>query len=91
MQVTPLHSAASVRNLEAARLLLEHGAPGMVNARQQGGWVPIHTAAQNGDRPMVELLLKHHADPKLANDEGKTAAMVAREKGHMELAAWLEK
>jgi ankyrin repeat protein len=90
-QVMPLHSAASARNLEAARLLLEHGAPGIVNARQQGGWVPIHAAAQNGDRPMVELLLRHRADPKLTNDDGKTPAMVAREKGHEELAALLEK
>jgi ankyrin repeat protein len=87
-QVMPLHSAASSRNLEAARLLLEHGAP--VNARQQGGWVPIHAAAQNGDRPMVELLLKYRADPKLANDEGKTSAMVAREKGRAEIATLLE-
>jgi uncharacterized protein len=87
-QVMPLHSAASSRNLEAARLLLERGAP--VNARQQGGWVPIHAAAQNGDRPTVELLLKHQADPKLANDEGKTPAMVAREKGHAEIATLLE-
>ncbi len=86
-RVMPLHSAASARNLEAARLLLEHGAP--VNARQQAGWVPIHAAAQNGDRPMVDLLLKHHADPKLANDEGKTPGMVAREKGHGEIAALL--
>jgi uncharacterized protein len=90
-QVMPLHSAAAARNLEAARLLLEHGAPGIVNARQQGGWVPIHAAAGNGDRPMVELLLKHSADPKLANNDGKTPAMVAREKGHEELAALLEK
>lgn len=90
-RVMPLHSAASARNLEAARLVVEHGAPGIVNARQQGGWVPIHAAAQNGDRPMVELLLKHHADPKLANDEGKTPVMVARAKGHEELAALLEK
>jgi len=88
--VMPLHSAASARNLEAARFLLEHGTPGMVNARQQAGWVPIHAAAQNGDRPMVELLLKHHADPKLANDAGKTPAMVAREKGYEEIAALLE-
>ncbi len=87
MQVMPLHSAASARNLEAVRLLLEHGAP--VDARQHGGWVPIHEAAQNGDRPMVELLLKHGADPKLVNDEGKTPAMVAREKGHDEIAARL--
>src|SRR6202795_2356550 len=89
-QVRPLHSAASARNLEAARLLLEHGAPGIVNARQQGGWVPIHAAAQNGDRLMVELMLNHHADPKLANDQGKTSAMVAREKGHEEIATLLD-
>lgn len=89
MKVMPLHSAASSRNLEAARLLLEQGAP--VNARQQAGWVPIHAAAQNGDRAMVELLLRHKADSKLANDEGKTAAAVAREKGHPEIAALLER
>lgn len=89
MKVMPLHSAASARNLEVARLLLERGAP--VNARQHGGWVPIHSAAQNGDRAMVELLLLHKADPRLANDEGKTPAAVAREKGHVEIAALLEK
>lgn len=87
-QVMPLHSAASARNLEAVRLLLEHGAP--VNAPQQSGWVPIHAAAQNGDRPMVELLLKHGADPALTNADGKTPAAVAREKGHHEIAALLE-
>jgi ankyrin repeat protein len=86
-QVMPLHSAASARNLEAARLLLAHGAP--PNARQQHGWVPIHAAAQNGDRAMVELLLQHGADPRLANDEGKTPATVAREKGHEEIATLL--
>ncbi len=90
-KVMPLHSAASARNLEAARLLLEHGVPGMVDARQQGGWVPIHAAAQNGDRAMVELLLANHADPTLANDEGKTAAVIAKESGHVEIAALLEK
>lgn len=89
MKVMPLHSAASARNSEAARHLLEHGAP--VNARQHGGWAPLHAAAQNGDRAMVELLLRHGADTKLANDEGKTAAMIAREKGHEELAGLLEK
>ena len=47
-------------------------------------------AVQNGDRPMVELLLKYRADPKLANDTGKTSAMLAREKGHAEIATLLE-
>lgn len=89
MKVMPLHSAASARNLESARALLENGAP--VNARQHGGWAPIHAAAQNGDRAMVELLLQHDADPHLASDEGKTPAAVASEKGHSEIAALLEK
>jgi len=88
MKVMPLHSAASARNLEAARLLLAHGAP--ANARQHGGWAPIHSAAQNGDRAMVELLLQHGADPLLANYEGKTPAAVAREKGNTEIAVLLE-
>lgn len=89
MQVMPLHSAASARNLEAARLLLEHGAA--VNAQQHGGWAPIHAAALNGDRPMVELMLRYHADPKLPNDAGKTPAMVAREEGHEDIATLLDK
>ena len=88
-QVMPLHSAASSRNLAAARFLVEHGAP--VNARQQGGWVPIHAAAQNGDREMVDLLLAHGADVEIANNDGKTPAMVAKDKAHTEIAALLEK
>jgi len=87
-RVMPLHSAASARNLEAARLLLEHGAP--VDARQQGGWVPLHAAAQNGDRDMVALFISHRADTKITNDDGKTAAMIAREKGHTHVADALE-
>jgi ankyrin repeat protein len=38
---------------------------------------------------MVQLLLEHGADLKLANDEGKTPAAVAREKGHGEIAEML--
>ncbi len=87
-EVMPLHSAASSRNLPAARLLVEHGAP--VNARQQGGWVPIHAAAQNGDGDMVELLLAHGADVGIANNDGKTPSMVARDSGHLPIAAILE-
>lgn len=87
-RVMPLHSAASARNLEGARLLLESGSP--VNARQQLGWTPIHAAAQNGDRALTELLLKHGADPTLANDQGQTPAMVATEKGHVEIAKLLD-
>jgi ankyrin repeat protein len=88
-RVMPLHSAASARNVAAARLLLEHGAP--VNARQNGGWAPIHAAAQNGDEAMAELLLKHGADSEVVNDDGKTPAMIARQKGHETVAVLMER
>lgn len=88
MRVMPLHSAASARNLEAARMLLKHGAA--VNARQQGGWAPLHAAAQNGDRAMVDLLLGHGADPRVTNDEGQSPATIARQKGHRAIAELLE-
>ena len=41
----------------------------------------MHAAAQNGDTEMVRDLTEHHADPKARNDEGKTAADLAEEKG----------
>jgi ankyrin repeat protein len=76
MQVMSLHSAAAVRSVPVAKLLLEHGAS--PNARQQGGWTPLHAAAQHGDLPMAQLLLKFEADKSVMNDDGLTAAAVAR-------------
>ncbi len=71
MRVTPLHSAAAARNIETARDLLERGAD--PNARQQGGFAPIHAAAQNADDELHELLIAHGADAELPVDDGRTA------------------
>ena len=87
MRVRPLHSAAAARDAESVRLLVEAGAD--VNARQHGGWAPVHAAAQNGDAATLDLLLAAGADPAAGNDAGRTAADVAREAGHGELAARL--
>lgn len=81
----PIHAAAAGRHIEICALLLEHGAD--VNARQHGGFTPLHTPAQHGDRAMVELFLKHGADPSAKTDEGKTPADVASGQGNMEIAA----
>jgi ankyrin repeat protein len=59
MRVQPLHSAASARNLDGARLLLAAGAD--PNAGQQGGFLPLDAAVQNGDEAMQELLRAHGA------------------------------
>lgn len=90
---TPLHSAvatdAGPRDLGIVRALLEAGAP--VNARSGSGGTPLHTAAFLGDTEVAELLLARGADPRIANNEGRTAVDVARERGHAALAERLER
>jgi uncharacterized protein len=86
-RVTPLHSAAAGRHPDIVSLLLEHGAD--PNARQRGGWTPLHAAAQNGDSSSVEALLAAGADPVTRHDAGSSAADLAEEAGHSELAALL--
>jgi ankyrin repeat protein len=90
---TALHAAlAGQRAEERARVvrqLVEGGAD--VNATQHGGWAPIHQAAANGDRDTAALLIARGARAGVANDAGVTAAALARQRGHDELAAWLER
>src|ERR1043165_3993582 len=50
-RVAPVHAAASVGDVETMRLLLDRGAD--PNARQHGGFTPIHAAAGNGDTAMA--------------------------------------
>ena len=80
-QVRALHSAAAHRDagmaLELVRRLLAAGAA--PNVCQQGGWTPLHEAAQRGHADMVALLLQHGAERGLRSDEGKTALDLARD------------
>ncbi|MDT8286529.1 MAG: ankyrin repeat domain-containing protein [Elusimicrobiales bacterium] len=59
---TPLHSAAYFGAVDAARLLIEHGAD--VNARAYLGATPLHFAAGMGRTRMVQFLLEKGADPE---------------------------
>lgn len=88
-QNQPLHAALALgKNPETIRLLLEHGAP--VNAAQAGGFTPIFSAASANRRDLAELLFSHGADPGQKSDAGKTPADFALERGHADLAAWLD-
>jgi ankyrin repeat protein len=57
-----------------------------VDARQAGGFTPLHAAAQNGDPEMVELFLSAGAGPEIRTDDGRTAAELAEEAAHPDVA-----
>jgi hypothetical protein len=85
----PLHAALALgRNVESVRLLLAHGAD--PNATQAGGFTALFSAATANRKDLAELLMAHGAHAHHRSDFDKTAADFARERGHADLAAWLE-
>jgi ankyrin repeat protein len=88
LRVAPLHSAVASGKVELLDLLLSHGAkPDCAEAVDA---TPLHSAAGHGSREMVRRLLAAGADRDCRTKDGKTAADLAREYGHAELAAELE-
>ena len=87
IQTTALQAAAASGDFESARLLLGAGAD--PNRTQPGGFTALHAAAANGDEPLADLLLAHGADRAARIDDDKSAADLAGERGHAELAALL--
>ena len=85
----PLHAVLALsRNPETIQLLLANGAD--ADALQVGGYTPIFSAAAANRRDLAEFLVKHGAHPHRRNDQGKSPADYARERGHTDLAAWLD-
>jgi ankyrin repeat protein len=87
LSVLPLHSALADGRKEIARVLIS--AKTDVNAANGEGWTPLHYTASNGDVETTELLLSKGANSKAARTDGATPADLAREKGHLSLAARL--
>ena len=46
-----------------------------INQHDAAGKIPIDTAAELGDKPLVSKLLEHGADPSMVNTETNTSAM----------------
>lgn len=84
----PIHAAAArAGNVAMVAALLDGGA--QVNARQHGGFTPLHQAAQNGDAELVTLLLSRGARRSMVTDKDLTACDLAEEAGYRELAGRL--
>lgn len=86
-KVTALHAAVSSNQPQIAEWLLDAGAD--VNARQQMDYTPLMGAAANARIAILDLLLARGADPALRTADGKSAADLAREHGHEEVAVRL--
>jgi ankyrin repeat protein len=82
-----LHLAAWGGHRNVCALLLEHGVP--VDEAQDGGLTPLHIAAQRGDFALASLFVLNGARCDLESDAGKTAADLAYEFEHDDLAAYL--
>jgi uncharacterized protein len=74
-RVPPLGTAAFVRSVSLARLLLDAGAD--VNGQGEGGFTPLHAAAENGDAELVRELLNRGADPDVENAAGRSPTDLA--------------
>ena len=72
----------SRRELEAARLLLEHDAE--VDAKNKTGRTPLHLASLDGYTEAVRLLLDHGANPDAKNTWGWTPLHMATSLGRTE-------
>jgi len=87
---TPLHDAVGRRRgANIVRLLLANDAD--VNMSSKSGFTPLMMAAGVGDGEVANLLLQGGADASLRAGDGLTAADIARQGGHLELAAEIDR
>jgi uncharacterized protein len=87
---TPLHLAAFFRHPDAARLLVEGGAPIDVVARNEGIAVtPLQSAVTAGEEETAALLLARGADPNFRHGGGFTPLHAAAHHGNERLVELL--
>jgi ankyrin repeat protein len=81
-----IHAAAAGRRIGAAALRKLIAATGDPDVLQKAGYTALQIAASNGFDQACEVLLAAGADRTKKLPDGRTAADVALERGHKELA-----
>ena len=88
---TALAYAVSEENHELAEILLKAGAHPDISSTVTG-LAPIHTAANDGDLPMVKTLIRYGSNPLLQGrtpNDSWTPIGAARRNGHREVVDYL--
>ena len=83
MRISAIHAAVAGQSREAVELIVEAGAP--INAKQHKGWTALHEVVNKKDVDLARYFLAHGADPKVQNDEGKSAIGLAADQGSADL------
>ena len=83
-----IHDAAGFKgNIEAVKQYLDGGAD--VNAKDGGGWTPLHHATEAGHKEIAELLIANGADVNAKDKLGWTPLFYAAFSGRTEVAELL--
>lgn len=88
--MTPLAYAVAYNQVTATKNLLEAGAKANRVLNNQG-WTILMLAVTTGRQDVVEMLLKHKADPTSRTVDGITAMSIAKEAGMTDIASRLER
>jgi len=93
--VTPLHHAVRFRSPSAVETLLEHGAA-VNHTCQRSGSTALHRAVTSSGAPstagktakvkqIIQILMRHGADPSIKNKSGKTPMDYTRDEDLLRL------
>jgi ankyrin repeat protein len=85
---TPLMFSASDNSSECTAILLQHDAA--VDAVDAEGYTALWIASLYGRLPIVELLVEGGSDIEIANNNGKKARDIARERNHTAVVEYLD-
>lgn len=69
---------------DIAIYFMKHGVK--INTQDKFGNTPLHEAAKNGNKILIEQLLKKGANPFIRNAQGMTAWMLTEHNNNLELA-----
>ncbi len=86
---TPLYYASRRNNMNAAQVLIKHGAD--VNAPRDVDWCPLHIASAGGHLEISRLLIESGANVNAQPfiDSRPTPLSLASEEGHLEIVRML--